>query len=79
LKKGDKLVCIIGVNNVIGMPLFEKGKIYEVLYVDGDDITLNHTLYANEYSDFSLGFVEEYFRTLKDVRKEKLDGIEGNL
>ena len=48
IRKGDKLLCTEDVNNVFGMPLFEKGKEYEVLCVDNEQvktyITLNHNL-----------------------------------
>lgn len=45
--------------------LFEKGKVYEVLYVDHSDVRvmvcLNHVLYGNEYNTFSLDWIRERF------------------
>ena len=65
MRKGDKLKCLEDIPNVLGMPLFEKDKIYEVLYVDHEDTTiqvcLNHNLYANEYETFDLNWVNKKF------------------
>ena len=38
IRKGDKLICTEDVNNMFGWPLFEKGKEYEVLYVDNEKV-----------------------------------------
>jgi len=77
MKKGDKLVCVKSVNNVINKPLFIKGSTYEILGVYyGGEIILNHILYGNEYGEFSPDFVKEHFKTLKEVRKEKLNEID---
>jgi len=66
IRKGDKLICSKGVNNIFGMPLFEKGKEYEVLWVDNEKeksvIVLKHILYANEYSEFDLDFIRKNFK-----------------
>ena len=68
IRKGDKLICTEDVNNVFGMPLFEKGKEYEVLCVDNEQvktyITLNHNLYANEYMEQELEWVLKRFKQL---------------
>jgi hypothetical protein len=42
MKKGDKLVCICTINNLndIDMPLFSEGIEYEILDIDGKNITL---------------------------------------
>lgn len=68
IRKGDKLLCTEDVNNVFGMPLFEKGKEYEVLCVDNEQvktyITLNHNLYANEYMEHELEWVLKRFKQL---------------
>ena len=65
MRKGDKLICTKEVRNLLGWVLFEKGKEYEVLYVDHDDfevmVCLNHTLYGNEYNSFSIEWVRERF------------------
>lgn len=78
-KIGDKLVCIKNVNNILGYPLFIKGNIYEILDVSKDDdscdYTINHILHGNEYGDFSSDFVNIYFKSLKQLRKEKLEKI----
>jgi uncharacterized protein YlbG (UPF0298 family) len=66
MRKGDKLICINEITNIMNMPLFEKGKTYEVLYVDNEDVEvmvcLNHILYANEYNNFSVGWVNKNFK-----------------
>ena len=65
MRKGDKLICTKEVRNYLGWLLFEKGKEYEVLYVDHNNIKvmvcLNHTLYGNEYSPFPIEWVRERF------------------
>lgn len=66
MKKGDKLVCKETINNIIGWPLFEKGKEYEVLYVDNEQseimVVLNHNLYANEYNEYPIDWVNKKFK-----------------
>lgn len=66
MKKGDKLICTKSVNNVLGWTLFEKGKEYEVLYIDNEKVkvyvTLNHNLYGNEYNTWELEWVYEHFK-----------------
>ena len=66
MRKGDKLICVNEITNIMNMPLFEKGKTYEVLYVDNEDVEvmvcLNHNLYANEYNHFSLDWVNKNFK-----------------
>ena len=68
IRKGDKLICTEDVNNVFGMPLFEKDKEYEVLYVDNEKvktfIVLNHVLYGNEYMEHELQWVLKRFKQL---------------
>ena len=70
MRKGDKLKCLEDIPNVLGMPLFEKDKIYEVLYVDHENTTiqvcLNHNLYANEYETFDLEWVNKRFQKKLD-------------
>jgi hypothetical protein len=65
MRKGDKLKCLEDINNALGMPLFKKDHIYEVLYVDNEyttiQVCLNHILYANEYQTFDLYWVNEKF------------------
>ena len=91
MKVGDKLRCIISVDNYLGKKLFIKDNIYEVLYIAsmniGADeivgvvsrksvITLDHILYANEYyNDWSLEFVNKHFINIREERKNKLDKI----
>lgn len=69
MKKGDKLKCLKTVDNLLGMPLFKKGEVYEVLYINNEDVKvmvcLNHTLYANEYNQFPLEWVNEKFKVVK--------------
>ena len=65
MKKGDKLVCIETINNFMGNPLFIGGEVYEILYVDNEDIKvqvcLNHIVYANEYNTFDIDWVYKNF------------------
>jgi hypothetical protein len=66
MRKGDKLLCLKNINNLFDQPLFIKGEIYEVLYVDNEGISievcLNHILYANEYNTFKLEWVNKNFK-----------------
>jgi hypothetical protein len=66
MRKGDKLICKETVNNIFGMPLFEKDKEYEILYVDNEKseimVVLNHNLYANEYNEYSLDWINKNFK-----------------
>jgi hypothetical protein len=68
MKIGDKLKCLKTVDNLLGMPLFKKGEVYEVLYINNEDVKvmvcLNHTSYANEYNQFSLEWVNEKFKLM---------------
>jgi hypothetical protein len=68
MKKGDRLKCLKKVDNLLGMPLFKKGEVYEVLYINNEDfkvmVCLNHTLYANEYNSFPLEWVNEKFKLM---------------
>ena len=68
IRKGDKLLCTEDVNNVFGWPLFEKGKQYEVLYVDNEKVKtyvyMNHNLYGNEYMEHELQWVLKIFKKL---------------
>lgn len=66
MKKGFKLKCKEDINNVLGIPLFKKDEIYEVLYVDHEStevlVCLNHVLYTNEYNSFPLEWVNKKFK-----------------
>ena len=68
MRQGDKLRCLKTLNNVFGQPLFLKNEIYEVLYVDQEDVkiyvTLNHILYANEYQPYDLEWINKHFKKL---------------
>ena len=68
IRKGDRFLCTEDVNNVFGWPLFEKGKEYEVLYVDNEKvktyIVLNHVPYGNEYMEHELQWVLKRFKQL---------------
>jgi hypothetical protein len=79
-KIGDKIVCLQNITNILNMTLFIKDNIYEILDVSNDtddncDYTINHILHGNEYGDFSSEFVNIYFKTLKQLRKDKLEKI----
>jgi hypothetical protein len=83
-KKGDKLKCTKTIKGAFG-PLFIEGNIYEVLHVvktavlSDDDptppicITLNHILY--EYVDLEIDFVNENFKSISEIREDKLNQI----
>jgi len=74
-KIDDKIICIYTISNFMGDPIFEEGKTYKVLNIDGDDITLNHNLYANEYNSFKSDFIRRNFKTLKEMRKIKIKSL----
>ena len=63
--KGSKLKCKKDIFNIFNQILFEKNKIYEVLYVDNEKIKvmvyLNHNLIGNEYNQFELNWILENF------------------
>lgn len=69
MRKGEILICKETVNNIFGMPLFEKDKEYEVLYVDNEQreimVTLNHNLYGNEYVQYPIDWVNKKFKYVK--------------
>lgn len=69
MRKGDKLICKETINNIFGMPLFEKGKEYQVLYIDNEKVevmvVLNHNLYANEYQQYPLDWVNKNFKNVE--------------
>ncbi len=68
MKQGDKLRCLKTIRNPFGQPLFLKGKIYDVLFVDTENVktyvTLNHILYANEYMPFEIEWVAQNFKKI---------------
>ena len=68
MRKGQKLLCNKTIKNFIGMPLFIKGKEYEVLYVDHEktdvQVCINHVLYANEYNTFPVEWVRKNFKEI---------------
>lgn len=64
MKKGDKIVCLKTINNILGHPLFIMGKTYTILNVDDDEIFLDHILYANEYNSFPTEWVNKKFKKI---------------
>lgn len=68
IRKGDKFLCTEDVDNMFGWSLFEKGKVYEVLWVDNEQVktfvVLNHVLYGNEYMEQELQWVLKRFKKL---------------
>jgi len=68
MKQGDKLRCLRTINNVYGQPLFLKNEIYDVLYVDTENVkvyvTLSHILYANEYVQYEIEWVGKNFKSI---------------
>jgi|LakMenEpi03Aug12_release.lakeMendotaPanAssembly.Ray.scaffolds.fasta_scaffold2682062_2 hypothetical protein len=69
LRKGDKFICNKTINNILGLPLFEEGKVYDVLYVDNEQVeimvVLNHNLYANEYMEYPIDWIKNNFKFVK--------------
>ena len=63
------MICRESVDNMLGMPLFKKGEVYEVLYVDNESdevlVCLNHILYANEYNSWPIEWVNKKFKIVK--------------
>jgi len=61
--------------------LFDKGKEYEVLYIDYDELgnimsaTLNHNLYGSEYIERKFDFIKNNFRTKEELREDKLNEL----
>lgn len=64
MKKGDKIVCLKTINNILGNPLFIMGKTYTILNVDDDEIFLDHIFYANEYNSFPTEWVNKKFKKI---------------
>lgn len=66
--KGVRLKCKEDILNVFDQVLFEKDKIYDVLYVDYEDVqvmvSLNHNLIGNEYQSYPLTWVSKKFEIL---------------
>ena len=64
MKPGDKLKCSKTVYQLMDKPMFIEGKTYEIFNVYGREITLNHILYANEYQEFDIDFINEKFKKI---------------
>ena len=64
MKPGDKLKCSKTVYQLMDKPMFIEGNVYEVLDINGREITLNHILYANEYQEFDIDFINEKFKKI---------------
>jgi len=62
IKEEDKFICTKQVNNLLGWSLFNEGESYTVLHVDGDEVFLDHVLYANEYLGRTIDFINENFK-----------------
>jgi hypothetical protein len=76
MRKGDKLKCKEDINDLFGLPLFEKDRIYEVLYIDNESTTiqvcLNHNLNSNEYKSFDIVWINEKFtKVINNVERKK--------
>lgn len=69
MKKGDKLICREDIKNILREVIFEKGKVYEVLYVDNEKtkvmVVLNHKVYDDEYKEYSLEWINQNFKYVK--------------
>jgi len=76
MKKGDKLICLKTIKNLLGKPLFKKGEIYEILFVDNEDVkvtfVLNHIQYGNEYAIYDMEFVTKNFKIVNNKNYDLL-------
>lgn len=66
---GDKYFCEEGFINLSGIPLFEKGEIYQILDFDDTEVTLNHNLIVNEYMSYPKSILEKFI--LMEIFKEE--------
>lgn len=60
MKIGDRYICKETIHNIFNDELFEKGKIYEILDFDDDEVTLNHNLIANEYMSYKKSILKNF-------------------
>lgn len=69
MKRGDKLICKKDIKNIFGRSLFDKDKVYEVLYVDNEKtevmVVIYQKMYGNEYNEYSLDWVNKNFKHVK--------------
>lgn len=69
MRKGEKLICKKDIKNISGCILFEKGKVYEVLYIDNEKsnimVVLNHKMYDNNHNGYSIEWINENFTHVK--------------
>lgn len=63
MRQGDKLICKKDIKNISGRSLFEKDKIYEVIYVDHEKphimVVLNHN---DEYNEYPIDWINKNFK-----------------
>jgi len=77
----NKILCIKDYNEELWFS-FKNGNTYEISYKDvhvciyDDD---RHCLRYNKYSFFGEDTVQEYFITLKELRKQKLEKLNGKM
>ncbi len=68
IRQGDKFLCTEDVNNFLGWPLFKKGEVYNVLYVENEKaqtyLVLDHILYGNEYMEYELDWILKNFKKI---------------
>ena len=66
IRQGDKFICTEDVTNFLGWPLFKKGEVYNVLYVENEKaqtyLVLDHILYGNEYMEYELDWILKNFK-----------------
>lgn len=77
-----KILCIKDYEDVDFMTSFKKGNTYKIVYEGVHACiydALNTPLRFNKYSFFGEDTVHEFFITHKELRKQKLEKLNGNL
>ncbi len=63
-EEGKSYICIETINNIFSMPIYRKGDIYKVMWIDEDHIIMDHILYANEYIQHRISSLENKFKSV---------------
>jgi hypothetical protein len=61
---GKSYICIETINNIFSMPLYVKGEVYKVLWLDDEYVILNHILYGCEYAPNTKKYLEGKFKSV---------------
>lgn len=60
MKRGDKYISKETIKSIIGVTLFKKDEIYELLDFDDSEVTLNHNLISNEYMSYPKSILDKF-------------------